>query len=106
MEVLISGDNWTDRARMARGFRDRLTGLRKSSIGDSILIPTRSVHGFGMRWPIMAVGIDADLRVIGAKLLRPRRVVVFPKARYILEVPVGEPVPPGGSIVHIEVCDD
>lgn len=72
----------------------------------SLLITTRSVHGFGMDRPILAVGIDSGMSLIGSKLLRPNRMVVFPRARYVLEVPPGEYIPPVGTKVRIEKCDD
>ena len=75
--------------------RERARGL----LGRSELQPneglllerSRSVHTFGMRFPIDAVLLDRDDRVIGVVRLSPNRVLL-PRAhvRAVLEVAAGE----------------
>lgn len=68
-----------------------------------MLIGTWSVHGFGMNRSLVAVGIGRDHRVMGVRTLRPNRVVVFPGARYVLEMPSGSVPPRVGEEVRIDV---
>lgn len=97
MEAVLTCDNWSRRVHVASGFRQRLTGLVGSDEDQAMLIPTRSVHGFGMRRSLVVVGIDRHHRVLGSRVLRPNRIVTFLTARYVLEMPPGCPVPPTGT---------
>jgi uncharacterized protein len=83
------------RLREARGPRARLLGLALLPYLDpnqALLIPRcRSVHTFGMRFPIDIVLVDRDWRVV--KLVRDvgrRRVVSCRQAAAVIEVRAGE----------------
>jgi hypothetical protein len=87
---------------LARGFGERLRGLRRSPEDESLLIRTRSVHGFGMNRALLVVGLDKDLRVIGSRPLFPGRMVRMGQARYILELPIDAKPPRRDSVLRVE----
>jgi uncharacterized membrane protein (UPF0127 family) len=66
-----------------------LAGLRRTAAGPGLLIPDcRSVHTFGMRFPIDLVFLDANLLAVRVcRRIAPRRIAVERRARYVLEVP-------------------
>jgi uncharacterized protein len=83
-----------DRIRIyeARGFRARLLGLAFLDSYDSALLirRCRSVHTFGMRFPLDLVFVDRDWRVV--RLVRdvgPRRIVSCREAVAVIEVAAG-----------------
>jgi hypothetical protein len=55
----------------------------------------RSIHTFGMRGPIVVAFLGRDHRVIRVATVRPRRLVWSPRARHVLEAPVGTPLRAG-----------
>jgi uncharacterized protein len=59
----------------------------------------RSVHTFGMRFPIDAVLLDRSYRVVAVVRMTARRVLL-PRAgvRHILEVAAGEGPPVGSQL--------
>ena len=69
-----------------------LLGRESLDAGEGLLIrPTSSIHMFFMRFPIDAVFLDRDLRVVGiAESLRPWRVAGRRGARAVLELAAGE----------------
>jgi len=80
--------------------RERARGL----LGHDILEPgaglllerCRSVHTFGMRFPIDAVLLDRRWRVIAVVQLAPRRLLIpRPRVRHVLEVAPGTALRPG-----------
>lgn len=62
-----------------------------------LLLETRSVHGFGLRAPIQVVSIGPDGTVQAVERLDRRRIAWFPRARWILELPIDNPVPGVGE---------
>jgi uncharacterized protein len=79
----------------ARGFRARLLGLAFLDPGDGddalLIRRCRSVHTFGMRFPIDIVFVDRDWHVV--RLVRdvgPRRIVHCRGAAAVIEVAAGE----------------
>ncbi|HZP91227.1 MAG TPA: DUF192 domain-containing protein [Actinomycetota bacterium] len=59
----------------------------------------RSVHTFGMRFPIDAVVLDAELRVLAVRRLRPNRLLrPRPRGRHVLETPAGSGLRPGDRL--------
>lgn len=62
-----------------------------------LLILTTSVHGFWLRSPLIAVGIDRSGLVVEVRLLRRRRIVTIPEAAWILELPVTSRPPAVGE---------
>jgi uncharacterized protein len=69
-----------------------LLGRRELPSGEGILLkPASSVHMAFMRFPIDAVFLDRDLRVVKvASDLRPWRVAGSRGAKAVLELPAGE----------------
>ncbi len=96
----IRCDRWSLPVLVATGFARRLIGLRRSPRGVGLLIRTRSVHGFGMRRPLLVIALDDEYTVLGSKVLSPNRVVTFPRAWLMVEAPAHlEPPPPGERMV-------
>ncbi len=100
-----------ERCTVAAGMFTRLKGLLgRSAMGrdEGILLrPASSVHTAFMRFPIDAVFLDRDLRVLKvAADLRPWRTAGFRGARAVLELSSGEcerrGVRPGDRLVPIE----
>jgi uncharacterized membrane protein (UPF0127 family) len=80
------------RVPVATGFRARLLGLallRRERAGEGLLIPRcRSVHTFGMRFPIDIHFLDGDGELISTRrAVGPWRVVRDPSAAAVLELP-------------------
>ena len=69
--------------------RRRARGLLGRPVAPLLLAPARSVHTFGMRAPIDVVFLDAELRVVRATTLRPRRIAAARRAVAVLELPAG-----------------
>ena len=84
------------RCRVARSFGDRTVGLLGTSdlpAGEGLWIDrSPSIHMFFMRFPIDAVFVDGDGRVVRiVEHLRPWRIVAWVRgARDCLELPAGE----------------
>lgn len=81
--------------REARSLRSRLVGLallRHMDGDDALLIRRcRSVHTFGMRFPIDVVFVDRDCRVLRVvRDLAPRRIASCRHAAAAIEVRAGE----------------
>jgi hypothetical protein len=100
--TVTSGDWSSTPVWIAKTFRQRWKGLTPTSDGHGMLMKGRSVHGFGMREPLLAVGLDDQTRVVGFRVLFPRRVVWIRGATRILELPVGAMPPPHGAVLTWE----
>lgn len=77
---------------VAESWRDRTHGLlgRDGIEGALLLRPARSVHTFGMRFPIDVAFCDGDLRVLDVRTLPPNRVTLpVLRARAVVEVEAG-----------------
>lgn len=85
---------------VAAGFRSRLLGLAllsRERAGPGLLLPRcRSVHTFGMRFPLDVIFLDA----VGAEVRRvhlvPGRVAWERRAAAVLELPAGGAAVDGG----------
>lgn len=82
------------RVRVATTRAARLLGLAlldREAAGEGLLVPScRSVHTFGMRFPLDIAFLDAAGTVIGRRRgVPPRRAVVDRRASAVLEVPSG-----------------
>jgi uncharacterized membrane protein (UPF0127 family) len=82
------------RCRHATGTIDRMVGLLATSDfgrGDGMLIePCKQVHTCFMGYPIDAVFVDAENRVVACDPLKPWRFSALRlKARKVLELPYG-----------------
>jgi uncharacterized protein len=78
----------------------RLLGLallRREGAGPGLLLPrSRSVHTFGMRFPLDLIFLDERQRVLEVRRdVPPGRVVRCPRASAVLEMP--SPEPSGGE---------
>jgi uncharacterized membrane protein (UPF0127 family) len=95
-------------ADSALGRMKGLLGRRGLHPGEGLLIrPAGSIHMFFMRFPIDAVFLDRELRVIGiAEGLRPWRVSGRRGARAVLEIASGQAgargVHPGQRLLLVE----
>ena len=83
---------------VASGTRARLLGLAlldRSRAGQGMLIPScRSVHTFGMRFPIDVVFLDRGGCVLREeRAVRPGRIVACAGASAVLELPATTSVP-------------
>lgn len=69
-----------------------LLGRRELPQGEGLLLrPAPAVHTAFMRFPIDAIFLDADMRVVGiADRLRPWRAAGRRRARAVLELGAGE----------------
>ena len=84
-----------DRCAVADRPLSRLRGLmgrRELAPGEGLLLrPTPSIHTCFMRFPIDAVFLDAELRVLSVEPdLRPWRFAGRRRTRAVLELPSGE----------------
>lgn len=92
MPWLLRDDEVLATLEVADGFGSRLRGLlgRDGIDGVLLLRPARSVHTFGMRFPIDVAYCDGDLRVLRVVTM-PRHRLGRPcmKARCVLEAEAG-----------------
>lgn len=76
---------------VARGFCERLVGLAwtRTPRAAALLLPRcRSVHTFGMRFPLDLFWLGADGQVVRVdRGVRPWRIVRCRQARAVVEVP-------------------
>lgn len=87
---LLLNDGTRLRTRVAVTPRERARGLlgcQGLDSGEALLIPeARSIHTFGMRFPIVAAWLDAEHRVLGTRRLEPGRIAWGVRgARHVLE---------------------
>jgi hypothetical protein len=79
--------------RVARSPLARLLGLAglRAAPQAALLLPrTRSVHTFGMRFPLDLVWLDAAGRIVRIdRAVRPRRVRTCRAAHAVIELPAG-----------------
>ena len=64
-----------------------------------MLFDGRSVHGFGMTEPLLVVGLDRQLRVVGIRTLEPHGIICFFRAVQILELPAEQQPPAEGAVL-------
>jgi len=76
MAWLVQGNRVVASLEIAQTRSQRRRGLigRDSLDGALLLERTRSIHTFGVRFPIDVAHCDADLRVLRLKTMRPRRI--------------------------------
>ncbi len=88
--LLVDGQ-WVATLEIADGFWSRLTGLMaRSSFDGALLIragrPVRSIHTFGMRFPIDVAFCTDDLRVTEVCTRQPNRGSVVAQDRSVTQV--------------------
>ena len=91
------------RAESPQTRRERMRGWRgRSTVGpdDALLLDrARSIHTFGMRFPISAVLLDRELVVRSVRPVRPGRLVLpRPGTRHVLECTEGVDLRPGDRL--------
>ena len=77
---------------IAQSRRDRRRGLlgRDGIDGALLLSPAKSVHTFGMRFPIDVAHLDADGVVLRVTTMRPTRIGSFVfRSRSVIETEAG-----------------
>jgi uncharacterized membrane protein (UPF0127 family) len=84
------------RVPVALSRRARLLGLSlldRRAAGAGLLIPEcRSVHTFGMRFPLDLIFLDLELREVSLRRsVPPARIAFERRAQAVLELPAGEP---------------
>lgn len=92
MAWLVCGDRVIASLEIASSRRERRKGLsgRDGIEGALLLERTRSVHSFGMRFPIDVAHCDSEMRVLRVATMRANRVGrVVPKARSVIEAEAG-----------------
>jgi hypothetical protein len=99
--VALSAAGWAATGFLARTFADRLLGVWRVPEGSTVVLPVSSVHSLGRRRPLDVVGLDAERRVVSVRTLRPNRIVVMPGVRFVIEAPVGVPLPALGDRVEM-----
>ena len=77
----------------ACGHRQRRKGLAGIHISDApdemIFERCRSIHTFGMKFDLKVIFLDPDNIVLGACIVRPRRIVFAPRSTFaIVEQPL------------------
>jgi uncharacterized protein len=83
------------RVPVAANRASRLLGLAlldRDAAGPGLLIPRcRSIHTFGMRFPLDLVFLDGAAEAVSVRRrVPPRRLAVERRARAVLELPAGE----------------
>lgn len=90
-----------DRLRFATSFTERIRGLLGTedlAAGAGLVIPTRQVHTFGMRYWIDVIFCDRDWTVVRVvRGMRPNRMSRLElRARWVVELSAG-----GAGSVHV-----
>ena len=99
--VALTASEWGTSGYLAQTFTERLLGVRRLPAGSVVVLPTTSVHSFGLRRSLDLIGVDDRMRVVATMPLPPNRVRVIPSARLIVEVPAGGPLPEIGEQIEI-----
>jgi uncharacterized protein len=90
-----AGSVLLDRLQLARSLPQRMRGLLgrdELAANEGLLLdPCRSIHMFGMRFPIDAVFLDSDMRVLKIfPALQPGKLAQGPHGTCsVLEIPAG-----------------
>ena len=100
-----------DRCTLARDMYSRMVGLLgRTSLaeGEGLLLqPAGSIHTLFMRFPIDAVFLDRERRVVRvAASVKPWRTVLARRSRSVLELAAGEAARVGlrpGNVLQLEV---
>jgi uncharacterized protein len=92
---LTKGTVLADEAVVASAFFKRLKGLlgkKNLSPGEALVIkPCNSIHTFFMRFPIDALFVDKNNKIVAAALCLPpfRISKIYFTAAYVIELPAG-----------------
>ena len=100
--VTLVTEGWASyRVFAARSFLEKWRGVKGLPDGSRLLLATRSVHGFGLKSPLLVAAIGGDMKVSDVQVLEPGRVLFYPRARFILEMPIDGTLPPVGSVLEL-----
>ena len=95
------------RALVPETRRERMRGLIGCALlaeDEALLLErTRSIHTFGMRWPICAALLDGELTVRSVRAVLPSRLLL-PRLgiRHVLECAVGTDLRPGDRLRMVD----
>jgi uncharacterized membrane protein (UPF0127 family) len=106
-----NGDVVCDRCTLAHNTYTRMVGLLGHTglaQGEGLLLqPAGSIHTFFMRFPIDAVFLDRERRVVRiAASVKPWRAALARRSREVLELAAGEAARVGlqpGNVLQLEV---
>jgi hypothetical protein len=78
---------------------ERYVGIRADAVS-SVMLLTRSIHTFKMHTPLRIMVLNLEGIVVGADVVRPRRIVNFSELRWVVETQADAALPvPGTKIV-------
>jgi len=90
----LSNPAWfVDDVRMLMTPLDRLNGISRSPV----MLLTRSIHTFTLRYPIAVVTLDLEGIVVSTTVMQPRRMLGFRTRRWVLETAAGGRLPRIGT---------
>ncbi len=99
----LVADGWqSPPLRLARTRLERIRGLAPYPGPFGILMPVRSIHGFGLRSEVEFVALDAIGVVTRTGTLHPRRIALCRGAHWIAELPSGTALPFRGNAVSVD----
>lgn len=84
---------------LALSWRQRWAGVHTGH--DRVLLPTAAVHGRGLLEPLHVIGIDNAGSAVTVRRLDPGSFLRVSGASWILEQPIGDPVPASGMALSI-----
>ena len=100
--VRLSSEAWSYQpVSKARGFLDRLRGMKMVGPRDAVLLETSSVHAIGIKHPFWAVGMSNDHVVMEVMTVRPWTIVRLPGCRYVVELPLDVEPPSVGTKLDV-----
>lgn len=100
--VTLVTEGWASGRVFAAGsFLEKWRGVKGLPEGSRLILAARSVHGFGLKGPLLVAAMDDDMRVTDVQVLEPGRVLTFPRARFILEMPIEGDPPPVGAMLEL-----
>jgi len=101
--LCLVADGWqSPPLRLACTRLERVRGLAPYPGPFGVLMPVRSIHGFGLRSEVEFVALDAGGVVTRTGTLHPRRIAFCRDARWIAELPSGAALPLRGNAVSVD----
>ena len=92
-EVDLRADGWSiDTVRILGSRSERYFGIGPRGDGPVMLL-TRSIHTFSMKRPISVIVADSGGTVLRAGIMRPRRMIWFAAARWVVETEATSKLP-------------
>lgn len=83
----------------------RFQGIHGVPDGWGVLIPTWSVHGFGLVRPIRVAALGARREVLAVGELAPGRIVTIRGSRWMLELPLRRTPPEVGRRLSVSTLE-